>query len=59
MRILGYLLTAFFGLIGVLAAVRTIERLLTGVGLLPTQLLIALIMLLLAGLCLRKARSVS
>jgi hypothetical protein len=33
MRILWYLLSALFGLIGVLAAVRTIERLISGAGL--------------------------
>ena len=57
MRIVLYLLTAFFGLVGVLAAVRTIEHLLSGAGLLPAQLVIALVMLLLAVLCLRKART--
>jgi hypothetical protein len=59
MRILWYLLTALFGLIGVLAAVRTIERLVSGAGLLPSQLMLALLMLLFAVLCLRRARSVT
>jgi len=38
MRILWYLLTAFLGLIGVLAVVRIIERLVTGEGLISAQL---------------------
>ena len=59
MRILWYLLTAFFGLIGVLAAIRTLERLASGAGLIPAQLVIALVMLVLAVLCLRKARTVT
>ena len=57
MKILWYLLTAFLGLIGVLALVRTFERLAVGAGLLPVQLIIAVVMLLLAALCLRKART--
>ena len=56
MRILWYLLTALFGLIGLLALIRTVERLVTGSGLIPTQLVIAFVMLLLAVLCVRKAR---
>ena len=57
MKILWYLLSAFLGLIGVLALIRTVERLAVGAGLLPVQLIIAVVMLLLAGLCLRKART--
>jgi hypothetical protein len=57
MRILWYLLTALFGLIGVLALIRTVERLATGAGLIPAQLVIAFVMLLLAVLCVRKARA--
>ena len=57
MRILWYLLTAFLGLIGVLAIIRTVERLAVGAGLLPVQMIIAVVMLLLAALCLRKARA--
>jgi hypothetical protein len=56
MKILWYLLTAFFGLVGVLALIRTIELLAFGDGLIPVQLIIAVVMLLLAVLCLRKAR---
>jgi lipopolysaccharide export LptBFGC system permease protein LptF len=56
-RILWYLLTALFGLIGVFALIRTLERLVTGSGLIPTQLVIAFVMLLLAVLCVRKARA--
>jgi ABC-type phosphate transport system permease subunit len=59
MRILWYLLTALFGLIGVLALIRTVERLITGSGLITAQLVIALVMLPLAVLCVRKARAVT
>jgi len=57
MKILWYLLTFLFGLVGVLATIRLIGRLSSGAGLLPAQLLIALLMLVLAWLCLRKARA--
>ncbi len=57
MRILWYLLTFLFGLVALLAAIRLFERLAAGAGLLPAQLLIALVMLLLAWLCLRKTRA--
>lgn len=57
MKILWYVLTLVFGVIGVLAGLRTFEHLMSGAGLLPAQLLIAIMMLLLAVLCLRKART--
>jgi len=57
MKILWYVLTALFGLIGVLALIRTFERLATGAGLIPTQLVIAVLMLLLTVLCVQKARA--
>ena len=57
MKVLWYLLTFLFGLIGLLAAIRVFERLAMGAGLLPVQLLIVFVMLLLAWLCLRKART--
>lgn len=57
MKILWHLLTFLFGLVGLLATIRLIERLSSGAGLLPAQLLIALVMLVLAWLCLRKARA--
>jgi hypothetical protein len=57
MKICFYCLTAVLGLFGILAVLRTIERLMAGAGLLPAQLLIAIVALLLAGVCLRKARS--
>jgi len=57
MKIVWYVLTAFLGLVGALALIRTIERLVVGAGLLPAQLIIAIVMLLLAALCLRKART--
>ncbi len=59
MRILWYLLTAIFGAIGILAGLRTFERLMSGEGLSPAQLLIAVVMLLLAVGCLRKARTLT
>jgi len=57
MKILFYFLTAAFGLLGILALLRTIERLMAGAGLLPAQLLVAIVALLLAGVCLKKAKS--
>jgi hypothetical protein len=57
MKILFYFLTAVFGLFGILAVLRTVERLMSGAGLLPAQLLIAIVALVLAGVCLKKARS--
>ena len=57
MRILWYALTALFGLIGVLALFRTVERMASGGGLSPSQVVIAFVMLLLAVLCVRKARA--
>ena len=58
MKIIYYLLAAFFGLIGVLSLLRTMEILLTGGGLKPVQLLIGLIGLAVAAVCLKKARAV-
>ena len=58
MKILWYLLTLLLGLFGILSAIRVVERLVSGSGFLPIQLLIALIMLALAWLCLSKARTV-
>lgn len=57
MRILWYFLTALFGLIGLLALIRTVEQLVTGASLMPTQLVIAFVMLFLAVLCVQKARA--
>ena len=57
MKILFYFLTAVLGLFGILAVVRTVERLVSGAGLLPAQLLIAIVALVLAGVCLKKART--
>jgi len=56
MRMIYYFLTGFFTLLGALALVCTIERLITEDGMLPVQFLIAIIMMALAGGCLRKAR---
>lgn len=57
MRSLFYFLTAVFGLMGALAVLRTIELLALGGGPLPIQFLISIIMLTLAGACLKKARA--
>jgi|GEM_PF-2094546 hypothetical protein len=57
MKILWYFLTAVFGFYGILAVLRTIELLVTGAGLLPAQLVIAIVALLLASVFLKKARS--
>ena len=57
MRLLYYFLTGIFTLLGALALARTIERLVTEDGMLPVQFLIAVLMLVIAGGCLRKARN--
>ncbi|MEO6394066.1 MAG: hypothetical protein ABIP75_19585 [Pyrinomonadaceae bacterium] len=57
MKILYYLLTAFFGLIGVLGVLRTAEILATGGVFMPVQLGIGLLALLISFACLRKARA--
>ena len=57
MRILWYGLTALFGLIGLLGLIRTVEQLVTGAGLIPIQLAIAFVFLLLAVVCVQKARA--
>jgi hypothetical protein len=57
MKILFYVLTAILGLFGILAVLRTVERLMSGAGIVPVQLLIALVALILAGVCLKKARA--
>jgi hypothetical protein len=60
MKLLWYVLTLVFGVIGLVAVFRVFEVLILGAGLLPTtQLLIAFITLLLAFVCLRQARSVT
>jgi hypothetical protein len=56
MKALMYILGTVFGLFGILALLRTIEHLVTGTGLIPSQLLIALVALLIAGVCFKKAR---
>jgi hypothetical protein len=57
-KVLFYTLTVILGLFGTLAMLRTIERLWTGAGFLPAQLLIAVIALVVAATCLKKARAV-
>ena len=54
-----YFLAFIFGLFGVLSLLRTIERLVHGAGVLPVQLLIAIVGLCVAILCVRKARALS
>ena len=57
MKLLWLFLTLVFGLVGFVAVFRIFEVLILGAGALPTtQLLIAFITLLLAFVCLRKAR---
>jgi len=57
MKTLWYFLTAVFALLGVLAVFRIIERLAGGAGVLPVQILNAFVALLVAGVCLKRARS--
>jgi hypothetical protein len=52
-----YFLTLIFGLFGLLALLRSAERLMGGAGVLPTQVIMALVGLVLAAVFLRKARS--
>lgn len=54
MKTIYLILTVFLGVVGVLAVLRSIERIVTGIGVLPTQLLIAMVFLLLAHKCYRK-----
>ena len=56
MKILLYFLTFVFGLFGILAVLRMIERTVSGAGLLPAQFLVAIVGLLLAVICFKKAR---
>jgi hypothetical protein len=57
MKIVWYILTVFFGAIGLLSLLRVIERLMLGAEMVPVQILIALVMLVLAVVTLRQARS--
>jgi len=57
MKIVWYILTVFFGAIGLLSLLRIIERLMLGAEMVPVQILIALVMLVLAVVTLRQARS--
>ena len=57
MKILYYVLTAFFGLLGVLSFLRSVEVLFIGGGKVVAQFLIALVFLLLAGEFLKKTRT--
>jgi hypothetical protein len=59
MKILLYFLTFFLGLIGILGIGRAAEVMIFGGGLapMPTQIIISVIALLLAVVCLLKARA--
>ena len=57
MKIVWYILVVIFGAFGILGLLRTIEVLVAGDGFRPTTLLIAIIMLLIAIVCFRKARA--
>jgi hypothetical protein len=57
MRIVYYLGMVVFGFIGIMGVLRTVELLIVGAGLFLTQLLIGAVMLVLAFLCLKKARA--
>jgi hypothetical protein len=58
MKISWYVMTTVFAALGVLAVLRTVERLVSGGGVLPAALIIAVIMLILAVVCFRKAHKV-
>jgi hypothetical protein len=57
MRVFWYFLTAIFGLIGVLAILRTVELLALGERIIPVQIGIAAVTLTLAVTSLQRARS--
>ena len=59
MKIIWYLLAVVLGAFGALGLVRSTERIIGGAGILPVQILIALVGLILAWLCIKKARSSS
>ena len=56
MKILFYILTFIFGFYGALSVLRTIELLWTSEGFQPAVLLLGIIGLVLAVVCLKKAR---
>ena len=57
MKIIYYILTALFGFYGSLGVLRMIELLATGGGFQPATALIAIVALVLAFACLKKARA--
>jgi len=57
MKFLWYLPTAIFGFVAILCLLSTIERLVKSETFLLAQTLIGIVTLVLAGLCLRKARA--
>jgi hypothetical protein len=56
MKMFWYSLTFLLVVVGTLALLRSIERLIVGSGLMPVQIGIATIFLFLGWLCLKKAR---
>lgn len=59
MKMFFCLLTAVFGFYGLYGVLRTMQRLLSGAGLLPVPLVMSVLALLLAEVCLRKARGIA
>ena len=57
MKIVFYLLTFLFGLYGIAGVLRTVELLVTGGGFQPVTALFAIVGLVLAFACLKKARA--
>jgi hypothetical protein len=57
MKVVYYLGIMLFGLIGMMGTLRTLELLIVGAGLFPTQLLLGVVMLGLAFFCYRKVRA--
>ena len=56
MKFVWYFSTAIFGFVAIVCLLSTIERLVKGASFLAVQTLIGIVTLVLAGLCLRKAR---
>lgn len=56
MRAVWYLLTLVFGLFGALAGLRAVEHAVSGGSIMLQQILVAVIALLIAAVCIKKAR---
>jgi Co/Zn/Cd efflux system component len=59
MKIIWYILTVFFGAIGLLALIRALERMISGAEVSTPQIFVAVLLLLLAAVSVRQARSAS